>query len=109
MSTVSNNPDRRRLRRKVGKRGTSLTCRKGALGLGKDIAVGLLDITEEGARLLVKEELQAGAEVEITFNGVGVNKRVVALATVVWCMAETGHFAIGVKFRDRMPYVDSST
>lgn len=106
MSTASNSPDRRRLRRKSVKRGTGLTCRKGALGLGKDLAVALQDLSEEGARLLVKEEFPVGAEVEITLSGVGVQKRIVALATVIWCKAETQHFSIGVRFRDRLSYVD---
>lgn len=106
MSTAPNSPDHRRLRRKPAKRGTGVSCRKGTLGLGKDLAVAVLDVSEEGARLLVKEEVAVGVEVEITLIGVGVNKRVVRVGVVVWCKPESTNFSIGVKFRDRMSYVD---
>jgi hypothetical protein len=106
MSNEVNPADHRRLRRKKPKRGTGLTCRKGTLGLGKDLAISIIDISEEGASLLVKEEISTGTEVEITLTAVGVSKRLTALGTVVWCTAGTTTFAIGVLFRDRLNYTD---
>lgn len=106
MSIEEKPADHRRLRRKKPKRGTGLTCRKGTLGLGKDLAVSIVDVSEEGACLLVKEEIPTGTEVEITLTPVGVSRRLVTLATVVWCAASTTSFVIGVKFRDRLSYTD---
>jgi hypothetical protein len=106
MNTDAKPVDHRRLRRKKAKRGTALTCRRGNLGLGKDLAISVQDISEDGARLLVKEEISPGTEVEITMTGVGANKRVTTLATVAWCKVESKSFSIGVRFRDRLPYVD---
>ena len=106
MSTESQSNEHRRLRRKKGKRGTSFSCRLGKLGLGKDQGVAVQDLSEEGARLLVKEEIAVGAEVEITLSGIGSTRRVVAIADVLWCKTEAPHFSIGVRFRERLPYVD---
>lgn len=106
MSSPAKTADHRRLRRKKVKRGTSLCCRKGTLGLGKDIALALQDLSEEGAKLLVKEDLAMGTEVELTLTGFGAHKRVVALGTIVWCKPEGISFSVGVRLRDRLPYVD---
>jgi PilZ domain len=106
MASEAKPPDHRRLRRIKGKGGTGVSCRKGALGLGKDLAIAVKDISVEGARLLVKEEIAAGTEVEITLAGVGGNKRVVRRATVAWCKAESPNFTIGVKFHDGLSYED---
>lgn len=98
--------DHRRLKRKKGKRGMGFTCRKGKLGLGKDLAVAVQDVSEEGARLLVKEDLPTGTELEICLVGVGMAKRVAVVGNVMWCKPEASHFSIGVKFRERMSYGD---
>lgn len=105
-TTTQTAAEHRRLRRKKGKRGMGFSCRKGKLGLGKDIAVAVQDVSEEGARLLVKENLSVGAEVEICLVGVGMNKRLSVVANVMWCKPEAPHFSIGVKFQNRLSYGD---
>ena len=98
--------EHRRLRRKTAKRNISVSCRKGTLGLGKDLAVAVQDLSEEGARLLVKEEVPIGTEVELSFTGLGANKRFVVVAKVMWCKNVSENFSMGVKFNSRMPYTD---
>ncbi len=98
--------DRRRARRKTGKKSTSIACRKGSLGLGPNLAIKLVDLSEEGARLRVKEQIASGTEVEIALTGVGLSKPFVVMAVVVWCRMDQNEFLMGVKFRGRVSYVD---
>src|SRR5256885_2178544 len=49
--------NRRANPRRAPKGSTRVTCRRGSLGLGPNLALSLLDVSETGARLLVKEPL----------------------------------------------------
>src|SRR5438128_2163012 len=61
--TPAKQPNRRHSRRQPPKGSVRAFCRKGTLGLGPNIAVRLLDLSEGGAQLVVSEELQPGQEV----------------------------------------------
>jgi hypothetical protein len=64
-----------------------------------------LDISETGARLLVKEPLQTGQEVEVCLAGPAGFREIKALARVVWSLATAdGAFCVGVQFEKRLPY-----
>src|SRR5205809_965252 len=69
--------------------GSKSICRKGALGLGANIALALLDVSETGARLRVKEALRPGQEVEVSLQGPGGGRETKMLGQVVWSIPAT--------------------
>jgi hypothetical protein len=96
--------DGRRARRHAGKGSTKVHCYGNALGLGRNIAAALLDVSETGARLLLKQVVAVGKEVEVNLEGqTGVSARHVA--RVVWVVpAEGGLFCVGCEFLKPVAY-----
>src|SRR5207248_3275358 len=98
-STDKPNSNRRASMRRSAKRSTQVVCFANNLGLGPNISVSLLDVSESGARLRVKTALKPHQEIEINLSGIGHRQPVKILAEVVWCVAaDDGTFVIGVKF-----------
>jgi hypothetical protein len=82
-----------------------ITCRKGCLGLGPNIALSLLDLSETGARLLVTESLAEKEEVELTLIAPGLTREVKHLGRVIWALTTAeGHYCIGIQFEKRLNY-----
>jgi hypothetical protein len=99
--------DRRRNRRRKVKSGASVSCRRGAMGLGPDLAVRLQDICEDGLQLLLKAPVAAREEVEVSFTPPGVSRAFTRMAEVVRCLPlEDGSFQVGVRFRGMLGYSD---
>ena len=91
--------NRRRLRRASARSHVKLQCRKGALGLGPNLASRVLDISDSGARLIVTQELKLSAEVEISIDGHGMKGMIRRLGIIRWQVKlETGQFCVGVEF-----------
>jgi hypothetical protein len=101
--------NRRLNRRRPAKRSVQVACRKGALGLGPNLAVAVLDLSEEGARLLLKAELPPRQEVELDLTAPGVSRPWVTMADVVRCVpVGDGTFEVGLRLRRRLSYADLS-
>ena len=100
--------DRRVVRRRPLKKGVAITVRKGALGLGPNLAAGGEELSLDGIQLRVTSELKKGDEIEIGLTGVGRSKPMVLMADVRWCREEdeTDTFLIGAKFRRRLVHAD---
>jgi hypothetical protein len=82
-----------------------LAVRIGLSGLGKDIGLKLLDDTEDGLRVRIKESTAAGREVTIDFALPGKRKPLWAVAEVRWRRAAgDGTFEAGVELGRRLPY-----
>lgn len=98
--------ERRRSRRYAPKGGMKVTCRKGASGLGPNLALSVLDVSEGGTRLVLGEPLEPGQEVEVILQPVGYAKGFKASGRVVWCVevASGGH-AAGIAFNERLEYL----
>jgi hypothetical protein len=60
-----------------------ITCHKGYLDLGPNLAIGLVDISETGARLIVKTPLEKGQQVAISLEGREHIRPIRTLGTVV--------------------------
>jgi PilZ domain len=100
-------PNRRLSTRHRPKGCTKAACRKGTLDLGKDSALAILDIGENGMRLLVHERLNKDQEVAVTLEGHNHPRPLRVIGRVAWCL-ETVHrtFCVGVEFNKRLPYIE---
>jgi len=104
-STLTKN--RRRALRRRPKRASKVACYKGSLGLGHNLAMELLDLSETGIRLRLKEPLPQGQAVEIQLLGLGHRAPLKVEATVIWTVAAAdGSHCIGAHFNKRLSYGD---
>lgn len=94
-------------RRQSPKSSTRVRAYRNHLGLGPNIAVRVLDISETGVRLVLKEPLPIGKEFEINMESVGGSRTVKTTAQVIWAVETAeGQFCIGAHFVEPMPYAD---
>jgi hypothetical protein len=99
--------NRRRSPRRLPKRTTRITCHKGSLGLGPNIALSMLNLSETGVCLLVKENLETGSEVEVRLINPIHRQPLRTLAEVIWCVeTKDGAYCIGAHFRKPLLYRD---
>ena len=105
-STADAAANRRIVRRRPLKHGVDITVRKGTLGLGPNLAIKGVEISDDGVQVLVKSELKPGEEVEVGLTPVGRSKPTPFIADVRWCQPdEAGKgFQLGVQFRHRLTY-----
>jgi hypothetical protein len=108
MSTSASTTANRRLsRRQQPKRTTKVACRVGVMGTGPNLALGILDVSETGLRLLAKSPLNIGQQVEISLEGLWQRQPLRLPAEVVWCLATSdGKQCAGIKFHKRLSYAD---
>jgi hypothetical protein len=99
--------NRRASRRLLARPRVRVTCRKGSLDLGHNLALSLLDVSQTGARVVVQSALAAGQEVSVTLEAPASGRRARRTAAVVWCvpLAEGG-CCVGLRFEKPLPYAD---
>jgi hypothetical protein len=103
---IPRRPNMRRSRRQNPKRSTRLKAFRNALGLGPNIAVSILDLSEGGVRLIVKEALKPKAEFEINLETMG-SRTFKVIAQVVWTLPlADGNHCVGARFQKDIPYAD---
>jgi hypothetical protein len=99
--------NRRLNRRQPPKGSTRATCHRGLFGLGRNIAVAVLDISEYGAQLVVKEPVKKGQAVEVSLEGLGRLRPIKLPAVVVWCVeGADGNHLVGTRFEKALSYAD---
>jgi hypothetical protein len=97
--------NRRIFARRLPKRKARICCYKGALDLGTNLAVSLLDISESGVRLIIKSALDAGQEVNLTFEGIAHQRPLKSTGRIVWCVpTQDGNCCVGIKLDKYLPY-----
>jgi len=97
--------NRRSSKRMAARTSVAIEIRKGAMGLGANLAGQFLDISEGGVRVVLKSELPKQTEVEITLSGHGIRKPIKRMAKVCWAMKlESGQFVMGFLFDKRIPF-----
>jgi PilZ domain len=107
MNETAYTPDRRNSSRRSPRASVRAYLRLGGLDLGPDLALSLLDLSEGGAGLIVKQAVEIGKEVSVGLEGQTHPRPVLRVANVVWCRAETdGTYALGVCFQKALPYRD---
>lgn len=99
--------NRRACRRHKPKASAKAFCLKGSLGLGRNIAVSIIDVSETGARLMVKEAIKQEQDVEVILEHTSLAKPVKRVGKVMWCEpTEEGSYRIGVRFEKLLLYTD---
>ncbi len=79
------------------------------MGFGPNIAEAILDISQSGARLLLRAAVPIGKEVEVQLLGRGEARPVKLLAQVVWIAAtENERYAAGLRFNKILAYAELS-
>jgi hypothetical protein len=108
MTTDKQSPrqSNRRAARRWGVAGfAKVECRIGSYGFGPNILKSVVNLSETGICVVLKEALKKGQEVEILFAGIDAGKALKRLGTVVWCRPDTeGAFYVGIQFQSPMPY-----
>lgn len=94
-------------RRRPPRSGVRVECRRGALGLGPNLAAGLLDVSEGGAGVRLTAPAGIGEEVEVVLARPGGGRPVRGLGDVRWCQpAADGTYRAGVRLRRRLTHAD---
>jgi hypothetical protein len=106
-TTQPRTSNRRLSQRRHPKRSTKPYCYPNALGLGRNIALAVLDVSETGARLMVREALEPGREVEVGLEGLGHRRPVKCTGRVIWSLETAeGTYCVGIHFQRALPYAD---
>src|SRR5947209_5346730 len=88
--------ERRLAARHVPKPSTRVTCHRGPHGLGPNLALGLIDVSETGLRLLAASAFEKGQELDVALCGPGLSRPCKVPAEVIWCLpGPVGQFTIG--------------
>lgn len=91
--------------RKPATRTVTLAVRNGESGLGADLGAGLVDITQDGLGIRLKELVPVGQVVTIDLLVSGIGKPLRILAEVRWCRpCVDGTFRAGVCLRRRLSF-----
>src|SRR5262245_36028128 len=99
--------DRRRGRRYPVARQAQVECRKGSLGVGPNLCAAAVDLSEDGAGLVLRSSLALGQEVEVLLSAAGIPRPLKRLAQVVGQQElEGGGFGTEVRFDRRLTFTD---
>lgn len=107
--------DHRLKRRKGARPSLKLTVRRGVMGLGPDISLGITNLTEDGIGFRCRDELARGEEVEIILTKPGQNRTLKMIADICWCSELTAvgnadpTYMVGARLRKRIAYADLTT
>ncbi|HEV3263293.1 MAG TPA: PilZ domain-containing protein [Gemmataceae bacterium] len=97
--------NRRSAPRRQPKKASKFVCRRGKLGLGPNIAVALLDVSENGIRLIAKTPLEPDTDMEIGLQPIGAHRPTLVIARVMWCIPlADGNHCVGARFEKLLPY-----
>jgi hypothetical protein len=99
--------NRRSNPRRCSKGSTKVTCRKGTLDLGPNLALGVLDLSQTGLRLRLRAALDPNQEVAVTVDGPNHHRPVRIVGQVIWCLAAAnGEYCAGIRFDKQLPYLE---
>ena len=100
-------PNKQRSRRCLAKGTTRLRICRTTMGLGPNIALSLLDLSESGLRVVLKEAVTLGQEVEVQLECAGSGRILKSPAKVVRVQpGENGTFVVGLQLQKTINYGD---
>jgi len=92
-------------RRRPARSAVRVVLRAGTMGLGPNLATGLVDLSEDGLCVLSKLPLKVGSEAEVCLDKAGSQKPLKLVAEVRWCNGdETTGYRVGLRLRHRLLY-----
>src|SRR5881398_1242975 len=95
----SERSERRASRRRQPRGSIKMECRKGMTGLGRNLLVYVLDISETGAQIVADANLPRGQDAEILIRGGGHAQGIKRAAEVVWSLpTEKNCYCVGLRF-----------
>jgi hypothetical protein len=101
--------NQRRSRRQPPKGGTRVRAYGNLLGIGANLGVKLLDLSETGVRLVLKSDLPPGQQFVVELESIG-SRAVRMPCIVVWSVeAADGGFVVGAAFQKTLSYLDLHT
>src|SRR5262245_28190133 len=101
----SSQMNRRGCRRRVPRASVKVECRRGYCGLGPNLLVKFLDLSEGGIRFVAKAALEPKEEVEVLVSSFGLRQPVKRMASVAWSLPlEDGQYCVGLQFQKRLSY-----
>lgn len=93
--------------RRPARHGAQVEFRRGATGLGQDLAIELVDVSEDGACVHLKESVTPGDEVEVAVGRPLGGKLHRRRARVRWCRSAWGAgFLVEVVFARRLTLIE---
>ena len=104
-ATLSSQQQRRSSVRQRPKGDSRAKCLKGTLGLGPDLAVSIIDISQTGIGLVTKTAVQVGQKIEVTLSSMGLVRPIKQVATVARCeQLGEGKYCVGARFDRCLSY-----
>lgn len=75
------------------------------MGLGPDLAAGLMDVSDDGICVRMKAPLPVRSEAEVLFERAGSSRPIKVMAEVRWCVPDPdGGYRVGLLLRHRLPF-----
>jgi PilZ domain len=97
--------ERRASLRRTPRSGVRVALRTGTLGLGPDLATGLVDVSEDGLCVQLRAPVAQGLDAEIILERVGNGRLIKLVGDVRWCAGDgASGFKAGLRLRRRLPY-----
>jgi hypothetical protein len=101
------NRHHRRTRRQAARPSSKVYCYLGPLGLGRNYALNLVNLSEEGACIVTRALLQVNQVLELNLESLQHRRPVRILGEVVWSRSlGDGTFTAGVRFERTLPWQD---
>jgi hypothetical protein len=99
--------DRRLGPRRPVTRRADVSLRTGPLGLGPNLAIGLVDVSEEGMGVKLNGPVKPGEEVEVVVSFPVASKTFKLHGVVCWCNPGPGEtFVAGIRLRRRLTHAE---
>jgi hypothetical protein len=96
--------EKRASRRHPPKGSTRAKATRNSLGLGPNVAVNVLDVSQTGVRLLAREDVPCGQEFEVVLES-AASRQVKMIAQAIWSVATAdGRFCVGARFTTPLTY-----
>lgn len=103
----SSHRNHRRTRRQEARPSSRVYCYLGPLGLGRNHALNLINLSEEGACIVTRALLEVTQVVELNLESLQHRRPVRIIGEIVWSRPMgDGTFSAGVRFERTLPWRD---
>ena len=103
------NAERRGMSRKAPRGKVNFECRKGIMGLGPNVGLGLWDISQTGACIVTKVGIGTEDEVELVITTTGLPRPMKMVGDVVWVEPlDKEKQSVGVRFHKAISFAELS-